>query len=175
MPGLGVGDGEPEVAQADTPHPGGGEDVRRLQIAMEHPHLVRRPKSLTELVHHVTHEPERKPDPERASPAPIELGEVESVDVLLDQVGGLVGVVVDPRVHRSHHARAGDAGHQPRLLEDARGARGSVEAQRLAAESLHDDRHAEHDVLGQPDVAHPPLAEAPPHLVVADACPERHA
>ena len=142
---------------------------------MEHADLVGGAQRLADLVHHVAHEPERETHAERAPSPLVELGQVDAVDVLLDEVRSLVGVLVHARVHGADDARAVGTRAIRRASLKTRAAQSSaLMPSALLLQRLHHDRHVEHAVLREPDVAHAPFAEPAPHLVVVDARAEAH-
>jgi hypothetical protein len=122
--------------------------------------LVRGVEGLARAAHDVGHEPERQTDAERGPAPPIELGEVDAVDVLLDEVRG---VAVDARVEGVHDARARDARHEPGLGQDARLA--GVVVLEVGEHRLHHDGDRERPVAREPHAAHSAATDASPQLV----------
>src|SRR5262249_47221875 len=145
-----------------------------LHLAMTDAGLVRGVERLARLAHHAAHEPERQAYAERRAPTPIELGEVDAIDVLLHEIRG---ALVHARVDGADDARVDDARHETRFVDhavDLDVARGGALRQR-GAQRLDDNRDAENRVLREIALAHAAFAEASPHCVVTDSCGQRHA
>ena len=163
--GRGLAGGDAEVPQTNAGL-GGAEEVRRLHVPVHHAGLVRRMKRDAGLPHHVTHEPEGQANAQRRAPPVIELGQIDAVDVLLDEVRR---ALVDAGVDGADDEGAGDARHQARFLDDATGLLLRLAGRERGAQHLQDDGDRQDRMLGEPHLAHPPLSQATPDLVVADS------